>query len=72
MFNLDAQLKEDASKKAFQNFERAQMKATSQANPKEGVTSERFECEYISESTCTWASSRSSLFRADTIYHAIT
>ena len=25
------------------------MKATSQANPKEGVTSERFECEYIGE-----------------------
>ena len=49
LFDLDAQLKEDASKKAFQNFERAQMKATSQANPKEGVTSERFECEYIGD-----------------------
>lgn len=39
----DSALKEDASKKAFQNFEKEQKKATSQANPKEGVVSERFE-----------------------------
>ena len=45
-FTTDTLLKEEASKKAFQNFEKDQKKGTSQANPKEGVVSERFECEY--------------------------
>ena len=46
-FLVDSALKEDASKKAFQNFEKEQKKATSQANPKEGVVSERFECKSL-------------------------
>ena len=43
----DSLLKAEASQKAFQNFEKDQKKGKSQADPKEGVVSERFECEYF-------------------------
>lgn len=42
----DVMLKMEADKKAFEKFEKAKTKATNEAKPKEGVTSERFEKIY--------------------------
>lgn len=47
MFILDVFLKQNADKKAFENFEKNVKSANVQANPKEGVVSERFESKYM-------------------------
>lgn len=47
MFILDVFLKQNADKKAFENFEKNVKSANVQANPKEGVVSERFESKYV-------------------------
>lgn len=46
-FILDVFLKQNADKKAFENFEKNVKSANVQANPKEGVVSERFESKYV-------------------------
>lgn len=46
-FILDVFLKQNADKKAFENFEKNVKSANVQANPKEGVVSERFESKYM-------------------------
>lgn len=47
VFILDVFLKQNADKKAFENFEKNVKSANVQANPKEGVVSERFESKYV-------------------------
>lgn len=47
MFILDVFLKQNADKKAFENFEKNVKSANVQANPKEGVVSERFESKCV-------------------------
>lgn len=47
VFILDVFLKQNADKKAFENFEKNVKSANVQANPKEGVVSERFESKYM-------------------------
>lgn len=43
---VDVFLKQNADKRAFENFEKNVKSANVQAKPKEGVVSERFESKY--------------------------